>query len=210
MDDKEIITKTEKHVREFYEAHPNDDIFVYHNLEHVEKVVEAAAQIAKHYKLNEQENQAVHIAAWFHDVGYLLHQSNGHEEKSAVVATRFLKQEGASPELIEKVREAILATEIFSTPISLVAKIVADADLYNLGTVDFRKTNKKMWVEMKRCFGEKIPTREWFQSALELLEKHQYHTDYCRNLLREGKQENINFLREWLEEDKSGIQNGAK
>jgi predicted metal-dependent HD superfamily phosphohydrolase len=200
MDHKEIINKAERQVRELYETH-QDDIFVYHDLEHVEKVVEAADQISNHYKLNEQEIQAVHIAAWFHDVGYLLYHSNGHEEKSAVVATNFLKQEDASPDLIEEVKEAILATEIFSTPTSLVAKIVADADLFNLGTPDFRKTNKKLWVEMKRCYGEKIPTREWFQSALELLEKHQYHTDYCRKLLHKGKQQNINFLREWLEKD---------
>jgi predicted metal-dependent HD superfamily phosphohydrolase len=198
MDHKEIIKKAEKHVRKLYEDHSND-VFVYHNLEHVEKVVKVAGEIANHYSLSDQQLRAVLIAAWFHDVGYLLYHSNGHEQKSAVVATDFLKQEDASQELIQKVREAILATEIFSTPTSLVAKIVADADLFNLGTTDFRKTNKKMWVEMKRCYGEKIPTREWFQSALRLLEKHQYHTDYCRNMLEKGKQENISFLKKWLE-----------
>lgn len=200
MEHKELITKAQNHVRELYEAHPND-IFVYHNLEHTEKVVEAADQIAKHYKLNKQETQVVQIAAWFHDVGYLTVHSNGHEERSAELATAFLKEQNAGLEMIEKVREAILATEIFSPPTSLIGKILADADLFNLGTSDFRKTNKKMWVEMKRCYGKKIPAREWYQSALDLLEKHQYHTEYCQKLLEKGKRKNIEFLKEWLEEN---------
>ncbi|MCG2587207.1 HD domain-containing protein [Rhodohalobacter sulfatireducens] len=202
MNNKEIIKKVETHVRELYEAHL-DDIFVYHDLEHVEKVVEAADQISNHYKLNKLETQAVHIAAWFHDVGYLLYHSNGHEVKSAELAVEFLKQENANQELIKNVKEAILATKVFSKPTTLTAKIVADADLFNLGTSDFRKTNKKMWVEMKRYYGKKIPAHVWYKSALDLLEKHQYHTEYCRNLLQEGKQENIDLMKKWLEENGS-------
>ena len=205
MKRKDIISKAEAHVRELYEAHSSDS-FVYHNLEHIEKVVEAADQISKYYKLSKPETQAVHIAAWFHDVGYLSFHSNGHEARSAEMATTFLQQENADLDLIEKVREAILATEIFSPPVSLIGKIVADADLYNLGTSDFRKTNKKMWVEVKRCYGKKIPAREWYESALKLLEKHQYHTEYCQKLLKKGKQENINFLRDWLEKNDVEIQ----
>lgn len=197
MDDKGIIIKAKKHVRELYEAHPND-IFVYHNLDHTEKVVEAAGQIAGHYQLSGEEFRAVLISAWFHDVGYLFVPCDGHEEKSAELATAFLKQENASRGLIKKVGESILATEIFCSPPSLIAKIVADADLFHLGTRDFRKTNKKMWVETKRCFGVKIPAEEWYRGALKLLEKHQYHTKYCQKLLEKGKQENIRFLKEWL------------
>lgn len=207
MEHKDIISKTEEHVRKLYEAHSND-IFVYHNLEHIEKVVKAANRIGNHYKLSGLEIQAVQIAAWFHDVGYLSFHSNGHELRSAVLAAKFLKRQNADLELIEKVKEAILATEIFSPPTSLIGKIVADADLFNLGTPDFRKTNKKMWVEMKRCYGKKIPAREWYQSALELLEKHQYHTEYCQNLLEKGKQENIDFLKEWLKKNDAEMRGG--
>lgn len=207
MEHKDIISKAEAHIRELYKAHSNDS-FVYHNIEHIEKVVAAADQIAKYYKLSKQEAKAVHLAAWFHDVGYLSFHSNGHEIRSAELAAKFLRHQNADLELIEKVREAILATEIFSPPTSLIGKIVADADLFNLGTPDFRKTNKKMWVEMKRCYGKKIPAREWYQSALDLLEKHQYHTEYCQKLLKKGKQENIDFLKEWLKKNDAEMQSG--
>ncbi len=198
MDHKEIIIQSEIHVRELFDAHPND-IFAYHNIEHTERVVKAAGQIADHYQLNELEIQSVQISAWFHDVGYLFVLCDGHEEKSVELATAFLKKENASSELIKNVSESIMATKIFCTPPSLIAKIVADADLFHLGTSDFRKTNKKMWVEMKRCFGEKIPADEWQKGALKLLEKHRYHTEYCRNLLWEGKKKNMKYLREQLE-----------
>lgn len=198
MDRNEIIKRAEDHVRKLYKTHGND-IFAYHNLDHTEKVVQAASQIADHYQLSEEELQAVYIAAWFHDTGYLFVFCDEHEEKSAELATVFLKQQNASQKLIKNVSESILATKIFCTPPSLIAKILADADLFHLGTPDFKKTNKKMWVEMKRCFGEKIPAEEWYLGALRLLEKHQFHTEYCQKLLQEGKQENIDFLREWLE-----------
>lgn len=194
---KNIILKAEAHVRKLYKTH-GDDIFAYHNLDHTEKVVQAASQIADHYQLSEEESQAVHIAAWFHDVGYLFVLCDGHEEKSAELATAFLNQENTSLELIKKVSESILATKIFCTPPSLIAKILADADLFHLGTPEFKKTNRKMWEEMKRCFGEKIPADEWQKGALKLLEKHQFHTEYCRKHLQKGKQENIDFLKEWL------------
>lgn len=207
MNQSDIISKTETHVRELFKAHPND-IFAYHNLEHTEKVVDAVNQIADHYQLDESEIQAIHIAAWFHDVGYLFVLCDGHEEKSTELAITFLEDQGAGRNLIENVRETILATKIFTKPNSLIAKILADADLFHLGTPEFRKTNKKMWVEMKRCFGEKIPSDEWQKGALKLLEEHQFHTEYCRNLLQEGKQENINFLREWFEKNDIRMQTG--
>ena len=207
MEHKEIIIKAEHHVRELFDTHPND-VFVYHNIELTEMVVKAAAQIADYYQLDELETHSVHISAWFHDVGYLFVLCDGHEEKSAELAATFLEEEGVNEELIKNVRESILATKIFCKPPTLISKILADADLFHLGTPDFKKTNKKIWVEMKRCFGEKIPADEWQKGALKLLEKHKFHTEYCRNLLQKGKQENINFLREWLEQNDTGKQAG--
>lgn len=197
----EIVDKAETYVRVLYEKYPND-VFTYHNLGHTEQVVKAARQIASYYRLDGQDLRAIQIAAWFHDVGYLFVDCyEDHEVKSAELAATFLENNQEDSVLIEKVRECILATKIFCSPPSLIAKIVADADLFHLGTPDFRKTNKKMWVEIKRCFGEKIPADEWYRKALKLLERHRFQTEYCRELLREGKQENIDYLKKWLEEN---------
>ncbi len=198
MDRNGVIIRAENRVRELYKAHLNDT-FVYHNLEHVELVVKAAKQISNHYNLHGQDYQAVLVAAWFHDVGYLFGCTADHEDKSVEQATEFLKEQNENPGLAEKVKECIRATKIFSEPSSLIAKIVSDADLFHLGTPHFLTSNKQILEEMKLCFGKTIPSDKWHRMSLTILEKHRYHTDYCQNLLQIGKQENIDFLREWLE-----------
>lgn len=197
MDRNEIISRAKSHVRELYKIHLNET-FVYHNLEHTELVVRAAKKISNHYNVFGQNYQAVLVAAWFHDVGYLFGCTADHEEKSAEEATEFLNDQNEAPGLIEKVKECILATKIFSEPPSLIAKIVSDADLFHLGTPHFLTSNNQILEEMKLCFGKTIPADEWHRMSLTILEKHRFHTDYCRKLLQKGKQENIDFLREWL------------
>lgn len=198
MNRNEFVKKAELYVRGLYKTHASP-VLVYHNLDHTKMVVKAALQIGGHYRLNEQENTAVLIAAWFHDTGYLFGCVDEHEEKSAELAASFLEGEKADPVLIKKVRECILGTKIFCCPSSLIAKIVADADLFHLGTSDFPKTNKRVLKEMKLCSGKEYSTEEWLRGALELLEKYEFHTDYCRNFLKEGKLKNIKYLRERLE-----------
>jgi predicted metal-dependent HD superfamily phosphohydrolase len=196
MNCNEIVKKAERHIRELYQEHLRPE-FVYHNLEHVERVVKLSGQIADHYTLERMEVESVFVAAWFHDTGYLF-SSNEHEEKSAKLAVSFLKQEKADNGLVKKVKECILATKIFKKSASLSAEIVSDADLFHLGTTDFWDTNKRMKEEMELRFGKEIPSWQWNEGALRLLIRHRFETDYCQALLQEGKQKNIDLLREWL------------
>lgn len=199
MDRNEIVKKTERHVRGLYREHLKPE-FVYHNLDHVERVVKAARDISVHYQLSREDLYAVQIAIWFHDTGYFF-DSNDHEEKSAEYAVNFLENENAAQTLIKKVKECILATKIFKRSHSLIAKIVSDADLFHLGTPDFWESNLRMKKEMELRFGKEIPTDKWYKGALRLLRRHHFETDYCQALLREGKQKNIDLLCEWLEKN---------
>lgn len=196
MDRNEIVKNVEVYVRGLYRAHSKPE-FVYHSLDHVERVVKAARQIADHYRLEKEDASAVLIASWFHDMGYLF-DSNEHEEKSAEMATFFLKQENVKESLIKRVEECILATKIFKRSPSLIARIVSDADLFHLGTPDFWESNLRMKQEMELRFGKEITEMRWHKGALILLRRHRFETDYCKNLLEEGKERNIDLLREWL------------
>lgn len=198
MDQNEIIDKAESHVRKLYDTLANEN-FVYHNLEHVELVVKAARQISEHYNLHGQNYRAVLVAAWFHDVGYLFGCTDDHEEKSVKKAAEFLQEQNADSALKEKVKECIDATKIFSEPSSLIAQIVSDADLFHLGTPHFLTSNKQILEEIKLCLGKTITAWEWQQKSLNILEKHRYHTDYCQNLLQQGKEKNIELLKRMVE-----------
>lgn len=197
MNRKDIVIRAEKHVRELFQTHFKPE-FVYHNLDHTERVVKAARQITGHYQMDVEDASAVFIAAWFHDTGYLL-SSHEHEEISAELATTFLEGERAEESLIGRVEQCILATKIFKRSRSLTAKIVSDSDLFHLGTSEFWKSNSLMKQEMELRYKNKIPDERWNKGALRLLKRHQFETDYCRKLLQRGKETNINKLQKWLD-----------
>lgn len=203
MDRNGIVRKSEVYVRELYQTHFKPE-FTYHNLAHAEQVVKAALQISEQYPLQIKEAEAVLVAAWFHDTGYLV-GCNKHEEKSAEIAISYLKNEHSDYGLIHKVEECILATKIFKKSPSLIAKIVSDADLFHLGTPDFWEKNMQMKKEMENRSGKKIPEIKWHRSAIRLLKKHQFETDYCRKLLQDGKNSNINKLQKWLDKNAENI-----
>lgn len=161
-------------------------------------MVKTATEIANYYRLEKEDNAAVHIASWFHDTGYLFVKNN-HEEKSTELAELFLNEEKSDPMLTEKVRECIMATRIFSVSSSLIAMIVSDADLFHLGTKDFWRNDQKMREETELRIGKKISADKWQKSALQLIEKHRFHTDYCQARLQKGKEENIRLLKKQLE-----------
>lgn len=197
MNYSEIIIKAEVRARELYEKNLNP-ILVYHNIEHVENMVKTATEIANYYRLEIEDNAAVHVASWFHDTGYLFVKNN-HEEKSTELAESFLNEEKSDPVLTGKVRECIMATRIFSVSSSLIAKIVSDADLFHLGTNDFWRNDQKMREESELRIGKKISADKWQKAALHLMERHRFHTDYCQSRLQKGKEENIRLLKMQLE-----------
>lgn len=193
------MEKTAEYVRGLYKAQAGENL-VYHTISHTEGVVKAAEQIADHYQLNELDYLAVCIAAWFHDTGYLFGLPEEHEQKGAELAADFLEKAQADPELIEKVRQCVLATKLTCRPASLIEKIIADADLFHFGTDGFRESNKSMRREMELRSGKEIPGEQWRKSTLIMLKRHEFRTDYARALLQKGKLENIARLEARQEE----------
>lgn len=199
MDYNIILDQAEQYVRNFFSSHIDVRI-VYHDRTHTEQVVEAARMIAQHYQLDERDFFIVNVAAWFHDTGYFKGGGPGHEQRGAEMAAAFLTGTGVDASAIQSVKGCILATQIPQKPTNLLENIVCDADLFHLGTDKFSERNKLMRKEMEAFKGKKIDKDEWRRSTIRLLEGHRYHTDYCRLLLSEMKQENLNKLR-----DKEGM-----
>jgi predicted metal-dependent HD superfamily phosphohydrolase len=195
MDYNIILDQAQQYVRNFFASHVDERI-VYHDRTHTEQVVEAARMIAQHYQLNERDFFIVIVAAWFHDTGYFKGGASGHEERGAEMAVAFLTGTGVDAGAIQSVRGGILATQIPQKPANLLEDIVCDADLFHLGTDKFPERSKLMRKEMEAFKGKKISKDEWRRSTIRLLETHRYHTDYCRLLLNEQKQENLVKLRE--------------
>lgn len=174
----------------------------YHNLAHTSSVVSKASEIARYYQLGDQDFFIVLTAAWFHDTGYLNGAAKDHEQRSAVIAETFLQAYKLDAADIGRIKNCILATRLPQQPITRLEQIVCDADLFHLGTADFKELNKKMKKEAELHHAAKINKEDWRNGTLRLLESHHYHTAYAQELLNATKQENINNIKNKLAGDK--------
>ena len=199
MNYHELLKKVEDHVNLFFREHADPNLF-FHNLAHTRDVAEHTKQIADHYQLDDGNFFVVTAAACFHDTGQLIKSGEGHEERSAELAQEYLSSINVSEEDITAIKKCILATTMPQAPQSLNEEIIGDADLYNLGTDVFRDQNRLLRKEIEAVNNVKMDGTAWRASSISILEKHTYHTDYCRLLLNKTKAENLDRLKNRQEE----------
>jgi predicted metal-dependent HD superfamily phosphohydrolase len=189
-----VIREAQSYVTALFEKEV-DPMFVFHNLEHTKQVVRAAEEIAAHYEISGDDLFVLRLAAWFHDTGFSSGTAEEHEKESILLATEFLIAQEADPETIQRVSSCIQATRMPQSPLSIVEKAMCDADLYHLGTQDFRRMNDQLRAEQEAYFKKEFSKKEWRQRNIDFLEAHQYFTEYCQQKLEPQKQEWIKQLR---------------
>ena len=189
-----IYKRVANHVTGVFEKHTNPNL-LFHNLTHTKNVVEKAQEIAAHYQLNETDTLIIYVAAWFHDLGHLFTELEKHEEKSVALMKEYMQtEEGISEEIITRIAGCIFATRLPGTPKNLEEEIVCDADTYHFGTKEFKISNKLVKKEFA-LRGYDTLIRDWTINTIALLEKHTFFTSYCKVLLDERKQKNIEWLK---------------
>jgi predicted metal-dependent HD superfamily phosphohydrolase len=195
MDYHNISKKAESFVTDIFEKNKQETL-LFHNLEHTKTVVARTKEIASQYELSEKDLAIIYIAAWFHDTGHLFVEPAMHEVKSIELMKNFFSRiVSENEELIAPIENCILATRMPRDPKTLNEKIICDADTYHLGTKSFKDTNKQL---RKEYIQRKLISQNtnWNEKSLEFMEAHRYYTPYCQALLEEGKQKNIQKLRE--------------
>lgn len=191
---EQVLAATRTYVTNLYST-GFDQRFVFHNLDHTEDVADAASRMADHYSLSGDDRFVLMASAWFHDVGYSGGQTEGHEELSAKMATGFLQDRNVDDSLIQRISSAIHSTKMPQSPLSLIEKILCDADLAHLATQDFRAKNLLLKQERENLIGGKISKKDWRKGNIQFLEGHRFFTDYAQQYLEPKKQDNLNELR---------------
>lgn len=199
MNYHQLQQQIETDVLNYFNDHHNAEL-VYHNLAHTKRVVQAAVQIANHYQLNEVDFFIVYASAWFHDTGYFI-ENLSHEEKGAERAVTYLSDHQVDEKIVAAVKSAILSTRLPQSPANLNEQILCDADLFHLGSDDFSERSKLLHKEVERLCHKEISKKNWRLKDIEFLEKHEYHTDYCRLLLEAQKSKNLAKLKKKFKED---------
>ncbi len=164
--------------------------YPYHNLDRTRRVAIFSKEIADFYQLDETDQFIIRAAAWFHDTGHLNGDMHGHEERGVKLMEGFLTT--IPSDMRMAIGNCIMATKFPSDPKTLNECIVCDADTYHLGTDLFKLTDPLVEQEMEIRTCQKMP--DWRGKTLRFLRQHVYFTDYCRQKLEAGKQQNIHWL----------------
>ncbi len=186
----QLIEKADKFVLNlFKEKLPNT--FIYHNYKHTQRVVKSTKELIDNSEINVKDKEALLLAAWLHDTGYT-RTFRGHEKESVDIATSFLKEQNATPELIEKVQQYIKATCFDTEPKTLPEKIIRDADSSHFSKDYFEETSELLRQELELQNIKNFTAPEWVQENIEMLtEKHQFYTTYALTNWQQGKEKNL-------------------
>jgi HD superfamily phosphodiesterase len=186
------LEELEEYVERLFLDH-QESYLIYHNLDHTRKVVHRCREMAGWYLLKKREEIILYTAAWFHDTGHLFVDMAVHETKSVAIMKDFLMTKNMAVQDIIAIEKCILSTQIPQRPTTLLENILCDADLYHLGTDEFRITDTQVREETELRSKTKI--KNWTENSIKFLESHHYFTDYCQRLLKSGKEDNIRYLK---------------
>ncbi len=164
--------------------------YIYHNYRHTEEVAEAARKIAGKMNLSEEDTEIVTLAAWLHDTGFV-ERSHNHEDSSIEIARNFLKERNYSGEKTEKIIGCINATRFPQSPKNILEEIIADADLFHIGTKDYKGRSDLLRIEWENAANKKYTDLEWLKINTDFLTSHKYFTKYAKKNLDEGKEETL-------------------
>src|SRR5690625_6528527 len=106
---KKLIQHTEMFVFNLFKDKLSSE-YTYHNFLHTQYVVLKLNELLTEEEVDESDRVALTLAAWFHDVGYVI-KEDGHEIEGQKIAEKFLKENQIDTELIEKVKQLIAATQ---------------------------------------------------------------------------------------------------
>lgn len=174
--------------------------YIYHNFNHTSRVVNAAkAIISSEENISEEDKEIAELATWFHDTGYTEGIDN-HEQKSVVIARKFLQQNNVSPDVINKVEELILVTQGCENPKNILEEIIKDADCSHFGDPNYSGVSELLRAEWKETLNKEYTDLQWAVLNRELLLNcHRYYTDFAKQNWDKIKNDNIIALQKRIQ-----------
>lgn len=198
---KNIIAETEQFVEEFLETRITKE-HVFHNYAHTFAVKSACQKLSKRIALSEEDNEILILAALFHDLGYA-EAYKGHEEKSMVIAERFLKKQDYDLVKQKKVIDCIKATKSDHEPVNTLEMIIKDADLSNLAEENYLDLVAKLRAEWEYFLDQSYNDTDWLKLNIDFLSNHNYYTDEAKDLFDPSKKKNIKAMKKILKKNKA-------
>ncbi len=164
----------------------------YHTAKHTEFVVGKAAFLCDQEGVIGREKELAMLAALYHDIGFLIGAEN-HEERACSMVRSEMKDLDLSPAELEAICGMIEATKIPQRPSNLTEMIVADADLFYIGTDRYEIVSEKLYIELLHAYPS-LDRTKWLDIQIQFLSAHQYHTNFAKTHLAPMKKINLDRL----------------
>ncbi len=127
----------------------------YHNLDHVVDVFNEAILFGQHDRLPPRSLELLAVGAVFHDMGFI-ERGQENESLGADFATQAMSADGSfSSREMSAVATMILDTQlrvtkdrIMQIPTTELSQYLCDADVSNLGRLDFFEKAEQRWMEL--------------------------------------------------------------
>jgi predicted metal-dependent HD superfamily phosphohydrolase len=198
-----ILKNAENYVFSLFKDKLSPD-YIYHNFNHTLRVVTTTALIAKEEGLEEEDTEALLLAAWFHDAGYAEGRDD-HEEKSCAIAGRFFTEQGYPENKAAQVYKLIRATKMDARPATLPECVIRDADCSHFAEKNYCRLAELLREEWKLTEGRVFTDLEWAISNRDLLmHHHRFFTGYAQQHMQPLKERNIAILQETINELEQG------
>ncbi|WP_230687744.1 Pycsar system effector family protein [Hymenobacter ruricola] len=169
----------------------------YHSLRHTEAVVKECRVLAAAAGLTPDDAEALLLAAWFHDAGYL-DVYDGHEFRSMERAGAWLAEHGVEAGRVQLVKDLIKATHRDEESDTELKKLLTDADMSNLARDDFRSSAELLRTEWELVLGKTYTNPEWAELQLNFMLEHKYESDAGKERYKKAFKENLDAQREAL------------
>ncbi len=169
----------------------------FHNFAHTQEVIDNVFLISEAMGIQPKEADLIAIAACFHDTGFS-ENYEGHEEVSKRLAAQYMEKANFTNTEIERILSCIDATKMPQNPHDIYGEILCDADLFHLGTPNFLYRNMLLRKEWELFRGIAMTDDTWLLHNIAFLEGHRFKTTYGKEVLEQGKQENLNKLKQLI------------
>ena len=170
---------------------------VYHSPRHTAQVVKEAKALGEAAGLEAPDQEALLLAAWFHDVGYI-DTYDGHEFRSAELAGEWLAGQHYPPERAMLVQSLIKATHREAERRTPLEKLLVDADMSGMGREDFFANGELLRAEWEAALGRTFSNTDWAESQLDFLTNAHFYSPEGKMRYEEQFKENIQAQRKAL------------
>ncbi|MCO5259997.1 MAG: response regulator [Crocinitomicaceae bacterium] len=175
------------------------EALMYHDVQHSLNVEKAAMRYGKLEGISHNEMLLLRTAVLYHDAGFIL-KYNDNEDFAIELAEGTLPTFGYNKDEIAIIRGMINATKSSVEPVTLLEKILCDADHDYLGRVDYRVISSRLRGELEVMTETFMNEKEWVEYQLNyLVNKHCYYTETAKNIRNNGKNARIQELKNLLE-----------